>query len=178
MIKFITLIAVATLICSLPACKKSADYHTYDSKISFSFNGNRYVLPQKEGGSEWGIMNNGAGGIFINRSDIFKGIIYYPHSNCAFFEPDGSSVQIMWDCQLSSNSFPLDSTAVYLYSEGSINLIYKNCQNKTELDPFTGRTIRYDICDVDGTFDLVLKNKENKTIRITDGKLEVYNIRR
>ncbi len=160
------------------ACKKNATqkHSPFDSKFSFSYNGNKYILPFKEGNSEWTATN----GIYINRPDIFNGTIHYPYTNCAYFAPqaNGLYVQVNTNCQLSVSGFPIDSLMVYLYQSGSYNITYRNCYKKKEYDIFTSSTILYDVCDADGTFNLTLKNKENKTITITDGTFQVYSFRR
>ncbi len=160
------------------ACKKNADQKSktaYDSKFSFSFKGNNYTLPFKEGTAEWGIME---AGVFINRADIFPGVIYFPNSNCAYLEPAGSSVERAANCILTQYGLPIDSSAVYLYSSGTVFVGYSNCESHSEYDPFSNSTIHYEICDAEGSFELTLKNKNNDSIVITNGKLELYNLRR
>jgi hypothetical protein len=160
------------------ACKKDADQTdktAYDSKFSFNYKGNRYVLPLKQGTAEWGIME---AGIFINRPDIFQGVVYFPSSNCAYFEPTGSSVQRGANCELTQFGSPIDSSAVYIYSAGTVFVGYENCTNHSEYDPYSGSTIQYEVCDAQGTFSLTLRNTNNDSIVITDGKLELYNYRK
>ncbi len=159
------------------ACKKTHSKSPADGKFSFTYNGTEYVLPYKEGTAEWGIENSG---IFINRPDLFKGIIHFPYANCAYLDPNanGLYVQLAASCQLTALGMPIDSIAVYLYQTGLVNISYKNCSHKSEYDPYSGRTLSYDVCDADGTFNLILKNKENKTITITEGKLEAYSFKR
>ena len=146
-----------------------------ESEFKFTYNGTQYVLPLKQGTAEWAILD---AGIYINRPDLFNGIIYFPHSNCAYLEPQGQSVQMTGNCVLSSSGFPIDSVAVYIYQSGSVNLSYTNCVNKTEYDPYSGQTVTYQVCDVNGTFELTLRNKENKTISITNWEVKEYNLRR
>jgi hypothetical protein len=162
------------------ACKKTSASDSNspaNSKFSFIYNGTQYVLPYKEGTAEWGIENSG---IFINRPDLFNGIIHFPYANCAYLDPNtnGLSVQLAANCQLTASGMPIDSVAVYLYQSGLVNISYRNCSHKSEYDPYTGSTVSYDVCDANGTFDLILKNKENKTISINDGKFEVYRLKR
>lgn len=170
------LILPISIVLGLSACKKTAVSHSpYDSKFSFTYNGTHYVLPYKDGTAEWAILDNG---ISINRPDIFNGIIYFPYAGCAYFEPTGTSIQSNSNCQLSALGFPIDSVAVYLYQSGSVNISYSNCQHHSEYDVVTGTTVEYDVCDANGSFDLVLKNKEGKTITITDGELQEYSLQR
>ena len=175
------LLLLASLISGITACKKSSSSSSkspYDGKLSFTYNGTPHTLPFRDGVAEWGIEGSG---IFINRPDLFNGIIHFPSPNCAYLDPNtnGSSLFLASGCQLTSGSgTAIDSVAVYLYQSGSATLTYKNCTQKSEYEPFTGRTVSYDICDANGTFNLVLKNKENKTITITNGVLEMYSLRR
>lgn len=162
------------------ACKKDSSSHSNspaDGKFSFTYNGTQYVLLYKEGTAEWGIENSG---IFINRPDLFNGIIHFPYANCAYLDPNtsGAPVQVAPNCHLTASGMPIDSVAVYLYQSGLVNIAYKNCSHKSEYDPYTGSAVSYDVCDADGTFNLILKNKENKMISITDGKLEAYSFKR
>ena len=166
----------------LLSCKKSTSdtpstSHTpFDGKFSFTYNGKTYTLPFKEGGTlEWST----ASGLYINRPDIFNGKIIYLYPNCAWFEPVGTNVEMNNNhCKLDSRGFGIDSVAVYLYESGSVVKYYKNCRTKEQIDYVYGGTSSYQVCDEEGTFNLVLKNKENKTIVITDGKFQQYNVRR
>ena len=167
------------VLSGLTACKKSSTDNThspFDSKFSFTYNGTHYVLPFKQGTAEWGVSP----GIYINRPDIFNGTIHFPYANCAYLDPQtyGLPISAGANCELSASGFPIDSVAVYLYHGGSYNISYKNCYKKKEFSIISGNTIEFQICDANGTFDLTLKNKENKTIVITGGTFEMYNFRR
>lgn len=165
------------ILVSTTGCKKTSSNSPTDSSLSFTYNGIQYVLPYKEGLAEWGLKNSG---IYIYRPDLFKGTINYPYANCAYLEPnDISTIQLTTNCQLTNaGGMPIDSVAVYLYQSGSVNISYINCSTKSEYDVYSGSTILYEVCDAVGTFDLILKNKENKTITITEGKLEAYRFRK
>jgi hypothetical protein len=160
----------------MTACKKDTKSPA-ESKFSFTYNGTQYVLPYKEGVAEWGIENSG---IFINRPDLFNGVIHFPYANCAYLDPvtNGVSLELETNCQLTASGMPIDSVAVYVYNSGLVNIVYTNCSWKTKYDLFTGNTIQYEVCDAIGTFSLLLRNKENKTISITEGKLEEYGFAR
>ena len=160
----------------MTACKKDSKSFV-DSKFSFTYNGTQYVLPYKEGDAEWGIENSG---IFIYRPDIFNGVIHFPYAKCAYLDPitNGLYLGLETNCQLTASGMPIDSVAVYLYDSGFVNIVYTNCSWETKYDPFTGNSIPYEVCDANGTFSLLLRNKENKTISITDGKFEEYGFAR
>jgi len=155
------------------ACEKISPDPPTDGKLSFTYNGTQYVLPYQQG---WDFIYSG---IIIVRPDIFKGDILFPYSNCAYLDPN-HAVQLSPNCQLTSQGSPIDSVNVYIYQSGSMNISYKNCKDKSGNDPGPGGAGRfiYELCDIDGTFDLILKNKENKTITITEGKIKVYNYKR
>ncbi|MGZ5133804.1 MAG: hypothetical protein ACXWCG_01585 [Flavitalea sp.] len=149
--------------------------HTpFDSKFSFTYKEKNYTMPYKEGSAEWST----ASGLYINRPDIFNGTINYRYPNCAWLEPVGTNVQMDYNnCKLESSGFPIDSVAVYVYESGSVIKYYKNCHTKKEYNYVSDQFFSYKVCDEEGTFNLVLKNKENKTIVITDGKFQVYSVR-
>ena len=157
-------------------CKKSSDNKSaQDSFFNFTVNGTPHSLPYKEGIAEWSIINSS---IYINRPDIFNGVIYFPYENCAYLEPPGSNVEADNDCHLTQNGLTIDSAAVYIFENGTKSINYTNCRSGTTLDPDTGGPIPYEVCDVDGSFFLTLKNNENKKIEIVEGSFRVYNLRR
>ncbi len=157
-------------------CKKSADTGSpQDSYFNFTVNGTAHSLPFKEGISEWSITNNS---IYINRPDIFNGIINFPKDGCAYLEPVGSSVVADDNCHLTQYGLPIDSSTVYIFEKGAKSINYTNCRSGTTFDPDTGAPIPYEVCDVDGSFFLTLKNRENKTIEIVEGSFRVYDLRR
>jgi len=163
------------LLVSTTACEKTSDNPPAKGKLSFTYNGTQYNLPYDEKG--WGIFNSG---ILIMRRDIFNGDLYFPNNNCAYLDPT-RGVQMAANCQLAmSQGLPIDSVIVYWYQSGSVNITYKNCVYKSGYDPGPGGAgrVTYEVCDVDGRFDLILKNKEDKTIIITEGKLELYNYKK
>jgi len=160
----------------LTACKKSDMGHSpLDGKFSFTYNGIKYVLPYKEGVAEWSVWP----GLYIYRPDLFDGTIRMPSAYCGYLEPQyDDNISVGANCQLSSkySGYTIDSVEVYFYQSGFFNISYKNCREQKEYQPYSGRTLVYDVCDAYGTFDLTLRNKENKTIVITDGTFEAYNL--
>ena len=160
------------------ACKKDPEQKNktpYDSKFSFTYKGSHYDLPLKDGTAEWGIWESG---IFINRPDIFHGVVYFPNSDCGYLEPDGSHIEKAANCLLTQYGLPIDSSTVYIYSAGTVSIGYSNCSSHSEYDIYSGTTIPYEVCDAQGTFALTLKNNNNDSMAITDGKLELYSYRR
>ena len=72
----------------LAGCKKNSQPANtpYDSKFSFTYKGVRYILPYKDGSGEW----DASDGIFINRPDIFPGVVEYRSENCAWMATGGA----------------------------------------------------------------------------------------
>jgi hypothetical protein len=167
------------LIIMTVGCKKSSESsNAPESRFSFTYKGIHYILRDPGSTGDWAI--GGPFGIFIDRPDLFNGRIYFPSSQCAYLDPqdNGGNVHLNPNCQLiNSNGAPVDSIAVYFYQSGSANFLYKNCRTKRQYDLLTGY-FTLEVCDVSGTFDLVLKNKENKLIEITNGTFQVYNLAR
>src|SRR5258708_37431470 len=114
--------------------------------------------------------------IGITRIDIFTAPIYYKKPNCAYYATDNTGVNVTGNCQLTNFSgSPIDSAAVYIYQSGSLNVSYSNC-NAVKLIDLSGNHVTLTYCDMEGSFDLVLKNNENKLITITDGKFVQYHM--
>ena len=111
---------------------------------------------------------------------LFGGRIYFVQPTCAYFEPGNTIVYDNYpNCQLSTqNSYgdfePIDSSQVYIYQSGYLNVSFSNCVAKTETDIFTGDTNQYEECLASGTFDLVLVNKNSNTIKITNGVVNQF----
>src|SRR4051794_36330991 len=77
------IIIVSIVLAISCGCKKNSN-SPGDSKFSFTYNGAHYILPLRDGDAEWG---REAAGIFINRPDLFGGIIHFPRSSCAYLDP-------------------------------------------------------------------------------------------
>jgi hypothetical protein len=162
------------IILGLTDCKKSSDGHTvYDNTFSFSYNESQYSLTPVH--DEYSVDSMTIG---ITRLDIFTAPIYFKKPDCAFYGTDNKGVMITGDCQLSDFSgSPIDSALVYIYQSGSMNVSYNNCSTAKLID-LSGNHVTAQYCDMQGSFDLVLKNKENKLITISDGKFIQYHITR
>lgn len=147
--------------------------------LSFMYNGKEYHSGGNDdmgtyaGGFEQEWLVRGDGSIWINRPDIFGGVISYGDSNCTFLRPVHNDLDL-FDCHLTTDSAAIDSTAVYFYKSGNKSFTLDNCVTKTDYDFFTGQKYTKRICIQNGTFDLELKNNQNKIILITNGKY-VFN---
>ena len=177
---FYNLLLLLLFFCNT-TCKKtskSTPAHTFlDSKFGFRYNGTSYTLPGKEGIAEWVVD---ATGFSILRPDITTGIIRYIKNNCAYFEPGNArmiNVGVGGGCDITLNGAPIDSTAVYLFQSGFFKIVYTNCVQKSQYDIYSGTTNYFEVCDANGTFELTLKNNENKTITIGEGHFEMYSYR-
>lgn len=170
------------LIFLTSSCKKEATKEptTY---FSFMYNGKLYTFGEHNVGPYGGALGPeqewvaGEEGIWINRPDIFTGIISFRGSNCTFFTPVSTDLYNLFNCQLSPNNNPVDSVAVYFYKSGINSVNYQNCVTKSIYDIVSGSYYNQTVCDAMGTFNLELMNKENKTIRLTDGKYKYKMIR-
>jgi len=165
---------------TVTSCKDSEPTPT--EFFSFDYKGKQYNLAKhkmpKNGGAmveseqEWGAYppSPNLGRIWINRTDIFGGVISFGGSGngstCTFF----SSVDNVSDLYACGLRLPIDSVAVYFFKSGNHNATYENCVVKSGIDLWTGLNYTETICDVLGTFNLDLMNKENKIISITQGK--------
>jgi hypothetical protein len=125
------------------------------------------------GANEWFADRTG---LFIGRPDLFGGNISFEPDNCAYLDPYGNEIQRFSPCQLSRNSQPIDSVAVFIYESGSLKINTTNCKTTSETDFFTGNTIYTSVCDITGSFNLTLKNKEDSLIVITDGVFARYRV--
>jgi hypothetical protein len=148
-------------------CKKDHEPGS-NPRLSFTYEGKQYNLPQSDAAGYWAIYN---GGLEIRRPDIFGGYIFFPKSGCALFAPVNTEIQLDNNCQYYSSG-AIDSTNLYHFESGSLKIHYANCHIETGKDWFTGTPYSIEYCIASGTFDLTLKNKEGKLIIITNGKAE------
>jgi hypothetical protein len=160
------------ILFGLSDCKKSSVEHkASDNTFSFRYNGSQYSLtPLKD---EYRVDSMT---IWIARFDIFTALINYKKPNCAYYATDNTLVNVTGNCQLTNGAgLPIDSAVVYIYQSGSLNVSYSNC-NAVKLTDLSGNHVTVTYCDMEGSFDLVLKNNENKLINISDGKFVQYHI--
>ncbi len=144
--------------------------------MSFLYNGKQYIIVNKinyPGGAvgaeqQWLVKSDGS--IWINRQDIFGGVISYGDSSCTFLSPVHNDLNNLFHCQLTTDGAAVDSTVVYFYKSGNNQFTVDNCVSKTIWDIVNGRNITQTTCIHNGTFDLELINNENKIISITNGK--------
>ena len=59
---------------------------------------------------------------------------------------------------------------------GSLNVSFSNCVAKSGVDIVTGLNYQYIDCAALGTFDLILVNKNNETIKITNGIVKFHHV--
>lgn len=159
---------------SLSGCKKTnADHSAHDNTFSFNYNGRQYTLTPLN--NEYTVDSTGIG---ITRLDIFNAMIFFQKPSCAYYATDNSLVYVADKCQMTNGSgLPIDSAVVYIYQSGSLNVTYSNCSSVSLID-LSGNHVTAEYCDMEGSFDLVLKNNENKLITISDGHFIQYQILR
>ncbi len=172
------LLIISPIVVLFTCCKKSGDDKV--NQLNFEFNGTKHKLLNNAGilifGGEPDV-------VYIERPDLFGGNIYYHanssiSNNCAYLYPTGAELRVHQPgCIIESVGSPMDSVKVYLYRSGNLTFSKSNCRRKREPNPFTAGTIEYNVCDVKGTFDLTLGNKNNQTIKITRGSFSFYDAR-
>jgi len=165
----------------LPGCKKS-DTGGGETEFSFMYKGQIYNYSVVNNISNAGVGKTTDGTIFLNINfpDEFGGAIYY-QPGCAYLAPELTSIKLEPGCTLSEievsgDSVPIDSEKVFLYQSGSLNVSFSNCEDHTGYDPFTNQNYTYTICDANGTFDLTLVNKNDSTIKITNGVVKNFHV--
>jgi hypothetical protein len=171
---FLVFISISSL-CLFCSCKKNNISGSEQRKDQFSFvyNGTTYNYSITNNVADAGVFKRSdhTPGIMIDMPTIFGGRIFFTQPTCAYLEPGNTEVYDNYPkCQLSvknsyGNAELIDSTQVYIYQSGSLNISFSNCVMKTETDLFTGDANQYEKCLASGTFDLVLVNK----IKITNG---------
>lgn len=175
---------ISTLLCTVTACKKEKN-EDFKWNLSFDYNGKHYDLgrPQTDangaplwpyGGAigaftEWDFADDY---IWINRPDIFGGVIKFKGPDCSFFYPSpmNRDIYVLYDsCKPSINNTSIDSTAVYFYKKGFAKSTSQNCITKTIRDIVTGTYYTQTNCDYVGNFDIELVNKDGKSIKLSNG---------
>lgn len=162
----------------LAGCKKNIDSPSYETQINFTYNGQQYsrtapstILKDYIIVQSFYLSVNFAGLNIIDQNNLLGGDITISSLNpgpiqCAYMKPRGSYVAATGgNCsQLHSGGNPIDSVAVYWYESGSLSYSYSDCQ------VLTGTIVPgQKDCAISGTFDLVLTNKNNQKMRLTNG---------
>ncbi|MFZ1856923.1 MAG: hypothetical protein WAU29_06115 [Chitinophagaceae bacterium] len=172
------LLLFLSLTMLLTGCKKNSDFLSYDTKISFNYNGQQYNRTSPSSILTDILLVQG-NLLFVN----FTGLAIEDQDNllngktlllartpgpvqCAYLQPTGTSVSALGgNCsQLQNVGNPIDSVQVYWYESGSINFSYNDCKAITTAN-VAGQ---YD-CAITGTFDMTLTNKNNQKIILTNG---------
>jgi hypothetical protein len=125
------------------------------------------------------IGDNDQVSISIDMLQVFEGYIYFRGNGCAYMAPENSVPSItepgcVLTDQTGGSNFPIDSVLVYYYQSGSLNSTISDCKGYSGTDFGTGLPYAYSECKVSGTFDLTLVNKNNQTIKITNGVFSNY----
>jgi hypothetical protein len=159
-------------------CKKNNDSPSYETKISFNYNGQQYnrthpssifsdfILVQGQI-----LLVNFTGLGIEDENNLLQGKIVLLARNpgtipCAYLQPTGSSVSALGgDCnRLQAGGNPIDSVRVYWYESGSVNFSYSDCK------AITSATVPgQNDCAISGTFNITLTNKNNQKIILTNG---------
>ncbi|MEP6700008.1 MAG: hypothetical protein ABJA85_01780 [Bacteroidota bacterium] len=160
----------------LTSCKKYSLSVSYETKIGFIYNGQQYERTSPSRIQTDVIVVQGTPlfvnfyGLSIEDQNLFGGSINIISPNpgpiqCAYFRPAGMSVSSFGpNCILTNGGNPIDSLQVYWYESGSLSFSYSDCRD------LTGTTVpgQRD-CGITGNFDLMLTNKNNQKIKLTNG---------
>jgi len=104
--------------------------------------------------------------------DVFGGKIFFDINNCAYLVPEILNSYIGANCTLyitNDQDTPIDSSKIFSYQSGSLDLNIGECNTHTVEDIWGLISYEVTTCMVSGTFDLILVNKDNETIEITNG---------
>lgn len=71
---------------------------------------------------------------------------------------------------------PLLPEEVYYYESGTINFTKSNCSSESYFEITCLCTLKADMCDLNGTFNLTFRNGLNQTVTLTEGKLFRENV--
>ncbi len=168
----------------LVSCSKDENPNIPETdKFSWTYNGLTYnylISNDHTVNAGAGKGQNGNASIIFDMSEALGGTIYF-EKGCAYLEPLGSSISQNQGCLLTDKDdaghiIPIDSTKVFIYQSGSFNINFSNCTKKTGVDFVTGISYQYDVCAVSGSFDLTLVNKDNTTIKISDGIVDLHHV--
>ena len=162
--KTLILISITLAVTLLSGCSNESN-----EEFSFTYNGKNYHNTSSN--LNVGVITSGIKHIFIRMPDVFGGEIYFDLNNCAYLVPKIPGSYIGANCTLYSTDqdTPIDSSKVFTYQSGFLNLTIEECNTKTVEDPYGIFSFEVTTCMVSGTFDLTLVNKDNETIEITNG---------
>jgi len=172
------LLVISAIVVVFSCCKKPGDDR--QNTFNFEFKGTKYNDLIHAGIVAF------AGEIdvvFIERPDLFGGRIFFHtnssiSNNCAYLYPTGEHILVHQPgCIIDNGGNPIDSVKFYFYRSGNINYSKTNCQRIKEQDPASGVLVEHDVCDVKGTFNLTLGNKNNQIIGISNGSFSYYGLR-
>jgi hypothetical protein len=179
--KSFLLALISLFIVNCLACKKNITAGPETETDIFRFTYNNTVINYRITGNNLDAAPGfyfGEPILFIDMPNIFKAPIQYHRTGCAFM---GREVTVRPGCVLLSNSTsppssPIDSTEVFYYESGVLNLSVSNCVTKSGYDFWTGQNYTQTICAIKGTFDLTLTNKNNDKIKITNGEVNFHKV--
>jgi len=163
--KYSIIIIIISFTFFFAGCKKNdSTANTEHDDFSFMYNGQKYIYKITNNVANAGISKgmDGTPDLLIDMIDVFGGQIYYEKTGSAYLDTNSGGT--------------IDSAKVFIYQSGSLNVSFSNCVTKTRTDLFTGQTAQYHDCAALGTFDLTLVNKNNETIKLTNGIVRFYHV--
>jgi hypothetical protein len=177
------LIATYTFLAILGCKKGETPANEEKDELSFVYNGTKYNYSVTNNVVNAGIGKgmDGTPNLMIDMPNAFPGRVYFEKTGCAYLEPEFASVRLAQGCQLkqvdqAGNLVPIDSSKVFIYQSGSLNVSFSDCSSKSGVDFVTGYNYQYNECAAIGTFGLTLANKNNELIKITDGVVKFHHV--
>ena len=160
----------------ITGCKKDK---TPKDEFSFFYNGKQFHYSSADLiGSGMDVKNGFYGTPSVEMTlPGFDGKIVLEKTGCAYSLPKGTYINnLSPTCvvtyQSLNPSIPIDSSKIYQYSSGSFNLTSTNCT--TRRTTFLSIPVTYTNCDVNGTFDIELTNRNNERIVIMNGIVRLH----
>ena len=169
----IPIFIVLSVLLLLSACSIENERMRDPGEFKFTYNGTDYHITPYSPNVE--VISNGKDHINIRIPGVFGGEIYFDINSCAYLAPELTTIYKDVHCNLTSRIdgliSPIDSSKVFTYQSGSLNLTISDCITNTEEYPHPdgGSSHTTSSCRASGTFDLTLVNKNNETIEITNG---------
>ena len=175
------LLAILTVLSALllsNACSKESELMPDPGEFNFTYNGKDYHMTPYNLNVE--VSSKGKNRINIHLPGVFGGEIYFDVNGCAYMAPELTTIYTDLHCNLTSKvdgiNVPIDSSKVFIYQSGSLNLTISDCSTNTSENPHPdgGSSSTVTSCRASGTFDLTLVNKNNETIEITNGVIKDF----
>lgn len=155
-----------------------------EDEFSFTYNSQNYNYSITGNVANAGVSKeaDGTASLMIDMVNVFGGQIYFKKTDCAYLVPEFTTLNFNTEGCIppsennsNGNVVPIDEK-VFVYQSGSLNVSFSNCVTKSKVDFVTGINFQQTDCAAIGTFDLTLINKNNSTIKITNGIVKFHHV--